>query len=111
MINNVLNFPQVTDVSQIKPASDVPAEVQSSSGSEQSKNETGSDLSKQSGNQETPAYLVRLSVDQDPETGDFIYKSIDRVTGEVVRIMPSRELLKLRQSGNYQAGSVIKTDV
>jgi uncharacterized FlaG/YvyC family protein len=111
MINNVLSFPQVNDLSQIKPAPDVPQEVPAGSGSEQSKKETGSDLSKEGSQGQTPAYLLRLTVDKDPDTGEWVYKAIDRYTGEVVRIMPRQELLKMKQSSNYQAGSVIKTDV
>ncbi len=111
MINNILSFPQVTDVSHIKPAPDVPKEVAAGSGSEQTKKETGSDLSKGSGQDQTPAYLLRLTVDKDPDTGEWVYKAIDRYTGEVVRILPRQELVKMKEASNYQAGSVIKTDV
>ena len=85
MINNILSFPQVPELSQIKPAPDAPKEVAASNGSEQAKKEAGSDLSKGSGQDQTPAYLLRLTVDKDPDTGDWVYKAIDRYTGEVVR--------------------------
>ena len=111
MINNILSFPQVPDVSHVKPALDVPVEVAAGNGSEQSKNETGADLSRGSSQGQTPAYMLRLTVDKDPDTGDWIYKAIDRYTGEVVRVLPRQELAKMRESSNYQAGSVIKTDV
>ena len=111
MINNILSFPQAADVSQIKPVPDVPREVAAGSGAEKSKKESGSDLSKGSGQAQTPAYLLRLTVDKDPDTGEWVYKAIDRYTGEVVRVLPRQELAKMRESSNYQAGSVIKTDV
>jgi flagellar protein FlaG len=111
MINNVLNFPQAPDLSQIKPAPDVPAEIPAGSGSDKSKNETGSDLSRGGGQDQTPAYQLRLTVDRDPETGDWVYKAIDRYTGEVVRQLPRQDLLEMRKSTSYQSGSVIKTDI
>jgi flagellar protein FlaG len=111
MINNVLSFPQVNnDVSQIKPAPDVPKEIASSSSPGQTKNESDSDLSHGQGSGTTPAYLLRLTVDKDPDTGDWVYKAIDRYTGEVVRIMPRQELVEMRKSTSYKAGSVINTD-
>jgi flagellar protein FlaG len=108
MINNILSFPQMPDVSQIKPAPDMPAEIPASNGSETTKREAGSNLSSQD---QTPAYLLRLTVDKDPDTGEWVYKAIDRYTGEVVRVLPRQELVKMRESSNYKAGSVIKTDV
>ena len=111
MINNILSFPQVSDVSHVKPAPDVPVEIAAGNGSKQSKNESGADLSRGSGKGETPAYMLRLTVDKDPDTGEWVYKAIDRYTGEVVRVLPRQELVKMREASNYQAGSVIKTDV
>jgi len=111
MINNILSFPQMPDVPQVKPVPDVPVEVPAGNGSEATKKETGSDFSKGSGQDPTPAYLLRLTVDKDPDTGEWVYKAIDRYTGEVVRVLPRQELVKMRESSNYKAGSVIKTDV
>ncbi|MDV6329564.1 flagellar protein FlaG [Asticcacaulis sp. 201] len=113
MINNVLSFPNINpDLSQIKPVPDVPKEVAGSSASSQSKNDTGADLAKgQAKDQSTPAYQLRLTVEKDPKTGEWVYKAIDRNTGEVVREMPRNELVALRKSSSYTAGSVIKTEV
>ncbi|WP_155847739.1 flagellar biosynthesis protein FlaG [Asticcacaulis benevestitus] len=111
MINNVLSFPQVTnDVSQIKRAPDVPKEIASTSSSEPSKNDSQPDLSDGQNSGSAPAYLLRLTVDKDPKTGDWVYKAIDRYTGEVVRVMPRQELVEMRKSTSYKAGSVINTD-
>lgn len=111
MINNILSFPQVTDVPHVKPAPDVPREIPAGSGSEQAKNQDDSHRSGSSGQAPTPAYLLRLTVDKDPDTGEWVYKAIDRYTGEVVRVLPRQELVKMKESASYKAGSVIKTDV
>jgi flagellar protein FlaG len=112
MINNVVNFPQFPDVTQVQPTPDVPREVAGASSANGTKNESqNSDLSSRGEKGPPPEYSLRLTVDKDPDSGDWVYKAIDRYTGEVVRQLPREELLKLRKSANYQAGSVIKTDV
>jgi uncharacterized FlaG/YvyC family protein len=37
---------------------------------------------------------TKLRIDQDEETGRFIYQSIDKETGEVIRQFPAEELLR-----------------
>jgi flagellar protein FlaG len=39
----------------------------------------------------------KLQIEQDKETGTFIYRSIDSETGEVLRQWPPEQLLKLRE--------------
>ncbi len=113
MINNVVSFPQIPDVAQIKPAPAVPAEVQAAGPSNPSQNPHDSDLAEGKGQDQgpPPEYALRLTMDKDPRTGDWVYKAIDRYTGKVVRQLPRQELLDMKRNGNYQAGSVIKTDV
>lgn len=53
----------------------------------------------------------RLVIEQGPRAGSFVYKTLDRETGEVVRQLPSEEVLKLRQRDDYGAGTVINTTV
>lgn len=53
----------------------------------------------------------RLVIEQGPRAGSFVYKTLDRETGEVVRQLPSEEVLKLRQRDDYGAGAVIDTTV
>ena len=111
MINNVVSFPQVPDVTQIKPVPDVPKEVQAASSGDASKSShdgNSSDNAKDQG--PPPEYTLRLTMDKDPHTGDWVYKAIDRYTGKVVRQLPRQELLDMKRTGNYQAGSVIKTE-
>ena len=112
MINNVVSFPQVPDVTQIKPVPDVPKEVAGASPSGETKNE-GENAGLISGQDQgpPPEYALRLTVDKDPKTGEWIYKAINRYTGEVVRQLPRQSLLDMRKSSSYQSGSVIKTDI
>jgi len=53
----------------------------------------------------------RLVIEQGSRSGSFVYKTLDRETGEVVRQLPSEEVLKLRQRDDYDAGAVIDTTV
>ncbi|MDZ4062942.1 MAG: flagellar protein FlaG [Brevundimonas sp.] len=51
----------------------------------------------------------RLVIEQGPSAGSFVYKTLDRETGEIVRQLPSEEVLKLRQRDDYGVGAVINT--
>ncbi len=52
---------------------------------------------------------VRLVIEEDSETGAFIYKTLDRRTGEVILQLPRADVLKALHTGGYAAGDVIKT--
>ena len=52
---------------------------------------------------------ARLVIEQDKATNQYVYKSLDRVTGEVLRQFPREEVLKMLGRGGYAAGDVIKT--
>ncbi|HYE42832.1 MAG TPA: hypothetical protein VEA15_05505 [Caulobacteraceae bacterium] len=51
----------------------------------------------------------RLVIEQDGTTGGFVYKTLNRATGEVVNQFPREEVLRLRASPGYAAGQVIQT--
>ncbi|MDO9588601.1 MAG: flagellar protein FlaG [Brevundimonas sp.] len=53
----------------------------------------------------------RLVIEQGPRAGSFVYKTLDRETGEVVRQLPSEEVVRLKQQGDYDPGKVIDTTV
>lgn len=53
----------------------------------------------------------RLVIEQGPRAGSFVYKTLDRETGEVVRQLPSEDVLKMRQRDDYGVGAVINTTV
>ena len=52
---------------------------------------------------------ARLVIEQDAETGAYVYKSLDRVTGEVLRQLPREDVVKMLSQAKYTAGDVIKT--
>jgi flagellar protein FlaG len=51
----------------------------------------------------------RLVIEEDPVTGSFIYKTLDRRTGEVVNQFPREQLLRLRDSEAYSPGKVFNS--
>ena len=52
---------------------------------------------------------LRLVIEHDQASGLYVYKTINRLTGEVMLQLPRAEVLKLRQGPQYAAGTVIKT--
>jgi flagellar protein FlaG len=111
MINNVVNFPQMPDPTQGRMPVNLPKEVLPAEPSGKSKDAGSQNNLSQGRGEATPEYNLRLTVDKDPDSGDWVYKALDRYTGEVVRQFPRQEILDLKASRNYQAGTIIKTDV
>lgn len=60
---------------------------------------------------EQQSEILRLVIEQDPDTGSFVYKSIDPVTREVVSQLPREEILRLRHSPSYAPGQLAKRDI
>lgn len=52
---------------------------------------------------------MRLVIEKDQASGSYVYKTINRLTGEVVQQLPRAEVLKLRDGGQCAAGTVIRT--
>ena len=52
---------------------------------------------------------VRLVIEEDRHSGSFVYKTLDRITGEVLSQYPREEMLRMHARSNYAAGDVIKT--
>lgn len=50
---------------------------------------------------------TRLRIEQDEETGRFVYRSIDKETGEVVRQFPAEEMLNLIARFRDAAGLIV----
>ena len=59
--------------------------------------------------QATDLTSVRLVIEEDGDTGSFVYKTLDRVTGEVIKQIPREEVLEMLSLGRYEAGDVVKT--
>ncbi|MDB5462166.1 MAG: flaG [Phenylobacterium sp.] len=51
---------------------------------------------------------LRLVIEEDKASGSYIYKTIDRRTGEVVQQLPRDQILKLRDALAYEAGDVVR---
>ena len=56
---------------------------------------------------EAPDY--RLVIEEGPRPGVFVYKTVDRATGETIRQFPREELVKLSNDPGYVAGQVAST--
>lgn len=50
----------------------------------------------------------RLIIEGDPESG-YVYKSVDRLTGQVVSAYPRETVVRLQSEPGYAQGSVIDT--
>lgn len=53
----------------------------------------------------------RLVIEQGSHMGVFIYKVLDRETGEVVQQLPREEVARMGNRQDYSAGTVINTAV
>ena len=51
----------------------------------------------------------RLAIERGP--AGFVYKVLDRTTGEVIRQIPHESLADLAKAPDYDGGAVIKTSV
>ena len=50
---------------------------------------------------------LRLVIEEDQAAGTYVYKTIDRRTGEVVKQLPREEVLRMREDRTYRRGAVI----
>ena len=55
-----------------------------------------------------PQADLRLVIEEDTVSGSYIYKTVNRATGEVVLQLPRDDVLKLRDNASYLAGHVIR---
>ena len=49
---------------------------------------------------------LRLVIEQAGDTGEYIYKTVDRRTGETLQQFPREQILKLREEAGYASGAV-----
>lgn len=50
---------------------------------------------------------LRLVIEEDPVSGSYIYKTLDRRTGEVVQQLPREDVLRLKDTPVYAPGQVV----
>jgi len=70
----------------------------------------GPDLSDQRRSQQQADHLSRhrLIIEGDPDSG-YVYKSVDRLTGQVVSAYPRETVIRLQSEPTYAQGAVIDT--
>lgn len=51
---------------------------------------------------------LRLVIDIDEASGSYVYKTINRLTGEVIAQVPREDVLRMRDQAGYHAGQLIK---
>lgn len=49
---------------------------------------------------------LRLVIEQDPTTGTFVYKTVDRRTGDILQQFPREDVLRFKQAEHYDPGEV-----
>ncbi|MBO9708738.1 MAG: hypothetical protein J7521_11040 [Caulobacter sp.] len=49
---------------------------------------------------------LRLVIEEDPTTGTFVYKTVDRITGETLQQFPREDVLRFKQAEHYDPGKV-----
>jgi flagellar protein FlaG len=52
---------------------------------------------------------LRLVIEEGAAPGAYIYKTVNRVTGEVVSQLPREEVQRLRDTAEYETGAVVRT--
>jgi flagellar protein FlaG len=50
---------------------------------------------------------LRLVIEEGQTAGAYIYKTVNRVTGEVVAQFPREQMLHMRDQADYEAGTVV----
>ena len=75
-----------------------------------SESSAGGDFDQSKAAQEAErAARYRLVIEEGPASGSFVYKTLDRVTGEIVRQFPREQIVRMLEEDAYAAGTVIDT--
>jgi flagellar protein FlaG len=51
---------------------------------------------------------LRLVIEEDQSSGLFIYKTVDRRTGDVVQQFPRDEVIRMHEAVDYVPGALVK---
>ena len=51
---------------------------------------------------------MRLVIEEDKASNSYVYKTINRLTGEVIQQLPREDVLQLREQLDYEAGDMIR---
>ncbi len=52
---------------------------------------------------------LRLVIEEDKATNSYVYKTVNRLTGQVIQQLPREQVLQLREQLDYEAGDVVRT--
>lgn len=52
---------------------------------------------------------MRLVIEEDKASGSYVYKTVNRLTGEVIQQLPREQVLQLKEQVDYVAGHVVRT--
>jgi len=52
---------------------------------------------------------MRLVIEEDKASGSYVYKTVNRVTGEVIQQLPRDQVLKMRDQVDYEVGQGVRT--
>jgi len=51
---------------------------------------------------------MRLVIEEDKASNSYVYKTINRLTGEVIQQLPREQVLQLREQLDYEAGDMVR---
>jgi flagellar protein FlaG len=51
---------------------------------------------------------MRLVIEEDKASNSYVYKTVNRLTGEVIQQLPREQVLQLREQLDYEAGDVVR---
>ncbi len=54
---------------------------------------------------------LRLIIEEDQVHGGYVYKTLDRATGEIVKQFPREEVLRIGAEEDYEAGEIVASTV
>jgi flagellar protein FlaG len=52
---------------------------------------------------------MRLVIEEDKASNSYVYKTVNRLTGEIIQQLPREQVLQLREQLDYEAGTVVRT--
>ncbi len=50
---------------------------------------------------------TRLVIEEDQASNSYVYKMVNRLTGEVIQQLPRQQVLQMREQLDYEAGDVV----
>jgi flagellar protein FlaG len=56
-----------------------------------------------------PTQDLRLNIERDQTSGQFIYKFVDPKTGKVIEQIPDEEVVRMRAAAEYAVGRIVDT--